>query len=311
MDALSTAIGICKWFIDLKEVNDEAKEGMLEMRGTIVRMHPVLVSLNTRGLEAASGVIENLWQCLENAKRIYVKYIDGYSFWKPWVTPGCIKGKADTHTRKVKGALTELHQALGIVDHNHMVQDQDDGPAAASNAAAAEAEGDTCGPWEIAARSIDMQRNEKNGLPVAYLGRGSFGVVGRGCYTHSTKDGSIKKLSVAVKMSMNLLADAQHDPAVLRRFKKEVNLMCTLEHPNICQCFGAVTRDDGDLVMWIVMELLDKTLHTAIIDKHLQLGRDSPEQYADTLSDIAGAVAYLHSPVNGTPIVHGGSSNLY
>ena len=60
MDALSTAIGICKWFIDLKEVNDEAKEGMLEMRGTIVRMHPVLENLNTQGLEAASGIIENL-----------------------------------------------------------------------------------------------------------------------------------------------------------------------------------------------------------------------------------------------------------
>jgi hypothetical protein len=311
MDALATAISICKWFIDLKEVNDQAKEGMLEMRGTIVRMHPVLVDLNTRGLEAASGVFENLWQCLDNAKRIYVKYIDGYSLWKFWVTPACIKGKADTHSRKVQGALNELLVAVNIGCYNHMVQDQTASPAAGSNAAAAEAEGDTCGPWEIAARSIDMQRNKKNGLPVHYLGRGSFGVVGLGYYTHSTKDGSIQKLSVAVKMSTNLLADAQQDPTVLRRFKKEVNLMCTLEHPNICQCFGAVTSDDGDLVMWIVMELLDVTLHTAIIDKHLQLGRDSPEQYADTLSDIASAVAYLHSPVNGIPIVHGGSSNLY
>jgi hypothetical protein len=44
MDALGTAIIICKWFIELKEMNDEAKEGMREMRGTIVRMHPVLSS---------------------------------------------------------------------------------------------------------------------------------------------------------------------------------------------------------------------------------------------------------------------------
>jgi hypothetical protein len=209
--------------------------------------------------------------------------------------------------------------ALNITDHNHkqeqaaaaVLQDQAASPTAGSNAAAAEAEGDTCGPWEIAALSIAMER-KKNGLPATVLGKGSFGVVGLGYYTHSAQDGSIEKRPVAVKMSMpNVLAAAQQDPAVLRSFKKEVNLMCTLEHPNVCQCFGAVTGEDGDLVMWIVMELLDKTLHTAIIDKHLQLGRDSPEQYADTLSDIAGAVAYLHSPVNGTPIVHGGSSNLY
>jgi hypothetical protein len=284
--------------MELKEMNEQAKDGMSEMRRTIVRMHPVLENLNTQGLEAASGIIENLWQVLENAKRIYIKYKDGYNLRKFWVTPAKIKEKADTHTKKVQGALNELLVALNIVDHNHMVQDQTASPAADSNAAAADTEGDTCGPWEIAALSIDMER-KKNGLPATVLGNGSFGVVGLGYYTGSSKDGPIEKLPVAVKMSMpNVLAAAKQDPAELRRFKKEVNLMCTLEHPNICQCFGAVTSEDGDLLMFIVMEKLDITLHSAIIDKHLQLGRDSPEQYAAVLWDIVGDVAYLHSPVN-------------
>jgi len=68
---------------------------------------------------------------------------------------------------------------------------------------------------------------------------------------------------------LNTLARAQQDPTVLRNFKNEVNFMCTLDHPNICQCFGAVTRKDGDLVLWIVMEELRITLHAAIIEKHL------------------------------------------
>ena len=84
------------------------------------------------------------------------------------MTPGKIKDKDDTHTKKVQGALNELLVALNIVDHNHMVQDQTASPAAGSNAAAVEMECDTCDPWEIAALSIDMER-KKNGLP-AVLG---------------------------------------------------------------------------------------------------------------------------------------------
>ena len=160
VSALGTAILICQWFIELKEMNDQAKDGMSAMRDFIVRMHPVLVSLKTQRLEAAAGIIENLWQCLENAKRIYVKYKDGYSLKKFWVTPAKIKGKADTHTKKVQGALQELLVALNIVDHNHWScpQDQRATPAAGSNAAAAETEGDTCGPWDIPCSSIDMER---------------------------------------------------------------------------------------------------------------------------------------------------------
>jgi tRNA A-37 threonylcarbamoyl transferase component Bud32 len=295
MEALTTAIAICQFFIEQKQLNGEAIEYMSDMRGAIERMHPVLVSLNTQGLAVASGVLENLWQCLENAKRIYVKYIDGYSIWKFWVTPGCIKAKAEVHTKKVQGALNELLVALNIIGHNHMVQDQAAGPAAGNNTAAAETVGDT---WEIPAEFINMERTT-NGLPKELLGQGSFGVVGRGYYTCSTKE---KRVAVKMKVS-NALARAQQDPTVLRSFKNEVNFICTLEHPNICQCFGAVTRKDGDLVLWIVMEELRRTLHAAIIEKHLELGRYPPEQYVDIVSSIVSAFAYLHTD-RRNPIVH-------
>jgi tRNA A-37 threonylcarbamoyl transferase component Bud32 len=300
MEALTTAIAICQFFIEQRQLNGEAIEYMSDMRGAIERMHPVLVSLNTQGLAVASGVLENVWQCLENAKRLYVKYIDGYSISKFWVTPRCIKAKAEVHTKKVQGAFNELQVALIIMGHNHMVQDQAARPAAGNNTAAEETVGNN---WEIPAEVINMERTT-NGLPKTLLGQGSFGVVGRGYLTSSTNDGRVEELQVAVKMKVsNALARAQQDPTVLRSFKNEVNFLCTLEHPNICQCFGAVTMKDGDLVLWIIMEELERTLHAAIIGKHLKLGRESPQQYVDVVSSIINAFAYLHTD-RRNPIVH-------
>jgi hypothetical protein len=103
MEALGTVLSICKWFIEQKETNAKAMECLRDMGGSIERMHPVLVGLNTRGLEAASGIIVNLWQCLENAKIIYGKYVHGYSMRKPWVTPGCVKRRPTFTLGKFRG----------------------------------------------------------------------------------------------------------------------------------------------------------------------------------------------------------------
>jgi serine/threonine protein kinase len=296
MEALGTVLSICKWFIEQKETNVKAMECLRDMGGNIERMHPVLVNLNTQGLEAASGIIVNLWQCLENAKIIYGKYIHGYSMWKPWVTPGCIKEKAEVHTKKVQAAYFELLMALNITDHNHLVlQHQAACPTAGSNAAAVETEGGTCDIWEIPTRDIELKLNMM-GVPETVLGQGSFGVVGLGSYMGSP---------VAVKTAMpNVLANARNDSAVVRSFFREVKFMCTLDHPNICECHGAVTRKEHHLLMWIVMEKLDKNLLEAIMGKHLQHGRDAPGPFADMVAGLYNAVTYLHGADQGRPIVH-------
>jgi serine/threonine protein kinase len=53
----------------------------------------------------------------------------------------------------------------------------------------------------------------------------------------------------------------------------------------------------------MIMEKLDMNLHTAIMDKHVQYGRDAPGPFVDMLAGILRAVAYLHTDQRN-PIVH-------
>ena len=227
-EALTSVIAVCKWFMEQKQTNAEAIECLRDMGDSIERMLPVLVKLNTQGLDAASGIIVNLWQCLENTRRIYRKYKHGYTIRKPWMTPGRIKEKAEVHTKKVQGSYFELQMALNIMDHNQMVnQDQAARPAAGNNAADAvagefgaadigiefeETEGVTCGNWEIHHLNIELNLGMM-GVPATVLAQGSSGVVGLGFYTGSP---------VAIKTAMsNVLAAAKKDTEVLRCWFKE------------------------------------------------------------------------------------------
>jgi serine/threonine protein kinase len=192
--------------------------------------------------------------------------------------------------------------ALNITDHNHkqeqaaaVLQDQAACPTAGSNAAAAKAEGGTCAIWEIPTLDIELKL-DMVGVPETVLEQGSFGVVGEGLYMG---------LPVAVKTAMpNVLADARKNSAVVRSFFREVKFMCTLDHPNICECHGAVTRKGENLLMWVVMEKLDKNLLEAIMGKHLEHGRDAPGPFADMVAALFNAVTYLHGADQGRPIVH-------
>ncbi len=117
--ALTSVIAGCQWFMEEEQTNDEAIECLRDMGNRIGRYLPVLLTTvrlqNTQGLQDASGIVENVCQCLDNAKKIYVKYRTGYSLKKPWVTPACIKGKAEEETKKVLGALNDLCLALNVV----------------------------------------------------------------------------------------------------------------------------------------------------------------------------------------------------
>jgi serine/threonine protein kinase len=60
----------------------------------------------------------------------------------------------------------------------------------------------------------------------------------------------------------NVLTATRKDSAVVQRFFREVKFMCTLDHPNICEYHGTVTRKGENLLMWMVMEKLDTHTHT-------------------------------------------------
>jgi serine/threonine protein kinase len=124
------------------------------------------------------------------------------------------------------------------------------------------------------------------------------------CALPISQDGSVVNIPVAIKTALpNVLSAAQKDSTKVRSFLNEVKFMCTLDHPNICDCYGAVTRDGGDLLMWIVMEKLHMNLHTAIMEKHVQHGRDAPGPFVDMLAGLLNALAYLHTEQRN-PIVH-------
>jgi serine/threonine protein kinase len=184
-----------------------------------------------------------------------------------------------------------MSTVLAIVNHNTM---QPSAPVGAETKI-----DDT---WELDPNSVRVNLNQF-GDPMEPLGQGSFGVVGLGTLT---RDGIV--MPVAVKMAMaNKRAAATRQPAgknIVDDFGREVRLLATMEHPNIVQCFGSITHKDGVCVMWIVMEKLDFTLLAAIKGKHLKIGRDDPQTYADLVAGICSALAYLHSPVAGKPIVH-------
>ena len=112
MEVLQSVIAICRWFQEQNAINQDAQKYMGQMSGVIIRMTPVLDGLQTRGLDRAKGVLDNLWVCVRDAKRMYNKYRDGWKVGKFWVTPQGIVEKANTQTQKLNEAFQELSAAL-------------------------------------------------------------------------------------------------------------------------------------------------------------------------------------------------------
>jgi len=108
---------------------------------------------------------------------------------------------------------------------------------------------------------------------------------------------------VAVKMALpNMLVGAKQNTNVKSAYQKEICLLCRLEHPNIVSCYGMITHDDdGELLMWCVMEKLDVDLFKAVTTGQLQMGKDNAPLFVSLLGSFVSALAYLHSPVSHRP----------
>lgn len=107
-------------------------------------------------------------------------------------------------------------------------------------------------------------------------------------------------IQVAVKEVLaNALASAMQNTQMISDFQKEMYLLCRLEHPNIVSCHGIVTRnDDGQLLMWCIMERLEIDLGKAIASGQLPLGANSSSVFVGLLVSLMSALAYLHCPVS-------------
>ena len=140
---------------------------------------------------------------------------------------------------------------------------------------------------ELTAEDVKIERNNP-------LGRGGYGMVFRG--ELRGKSVAVKALTFGSTESAANLEDIVMPPDVSKKMKREVAVMCTLNHPNVLRIIGAVP-DRG----WIVMELCDGgSLKNMLMDPEQALDIDIQIRLA---AETATGVAYLH--MSDIAIVHG------
>ena len=280
-----------------------------QMCDIIMRMSAVIKDFEqkeTGGLEAAGasvgfksaythlGVLDGLYQTLLNTRRMYITYQEGWTATLFAVTPHQVAEKAMVQKQK----LIDGFQALSMAIHQTKISGIDFEPAATFGTSRRL---DLQETWEVIEGDMDFAIDAGTNMPRQRLG--SWGCVGEGTY---------KGRPVAIKMApQSQVRAAMNRPELLRDFCREVHAVCSLEHPNVCTCYGSLTFNAaGRVCLWMVMEKLQMNLHEAIhgdlMMNRLDLGRDDPVQFVDLVRGLFSALAYLHASVHGAAMLHGG-----
>ncbi len=119
-DALKTCFDICKFFIDQKAINNEAKSFVSDLAAYVKRLLPgfqrieVLAADGRLDLESMEPQLIHLGKCLENSQVFYVKYQQGWTLNKFYVTPSQIREKAKTHENNTRNAWHDLQGFLQL-----------------------------------------------------------------------------------------------------------------------------------------------------------------------------------------------------
>lgn len=95
------------------------------------------------------------------------------------------------------------------------------------------------------------------------LGEGSFGVVFQGLYdgAQSQYSGSYGSDEIPLPPQMAIKVMHIEDKRLLSKLEAEYELMSTLKHKNIIQCYGCLINEEGTEAS-IFMELMPNSLQT-------------------------------------------------
>ena len=125
--------------------------------------------------------------------------------------------------------------------------------------------------WEVSREEVTLHHDQE-------LGRGGWGVVLRGTFRG-------KEVAVKCIHQENL---AYQREMLLERFRREIQMMAKLRHPNLVLFMAAVLDDLNDPPIMIVTEILETTLRK-IVEKN-RVGKNK----LSIFREIASALLYLH-----------------
>jgi tetratricopeptide (TPR) repeat protein len=112
------------------------------------------------------------------------------------------------------------------------------------------------------------------------IGSGSVGLVYRARQHHPRRDVAIK-----------VLRPGPASTSIVRRFRREADLLARLRHPGIAQVYGSGTLPPPDTRPYIVLELVHGT---PLIDRARQVGLAAPDRLL-LLADLADATHHAHT----------------
>jgi serine/threonine protein kinase len=119
----------------------------------------------------------------------------------------------------------------------------------------------------------------------AKIGRGGMGMVYRARQLSLDRD-------VAVKL---IRLDRRHNPDTFARFRREIDVISRLSHPNIVQVIDAGATDDG--ISYLVMELLTgRRLDQLVVDAVEREGRAlEPKIAVELFGQLCAGVGAAHA----------------
>jgi hypothetical protein len=119
----------------------------------------------------------------------------------------------------------------------------------------------------------------------AKIGRGGMGMVYRARQLSLDRD-------VAVKL---IRLDRRHNPDTFARFRREIDVISRLSHPNIVQVIDAGATDDG--ISYLVMELLTgRRLDQLVVDAVEREGRAlEPKLAVELFGQLCAGVGAAHA----------------